>query len=139
MKEEMANYVMQIKSFRRETRLQVFSEVCEDEPETSDETFKLLVSKHKIDWATATLEDVESFRTEICRELSLYSFSLRLSAVARGCVEVTWLVPHSLVTYIQGKIKPSSPSMMKHHVSTLTIDGFIAYYSTTGTSKWKVL
>ena len=132
MKEEIADYVLQIKAFRRETRLQVFSEVCEDKPEKSDEAFSLLVSKHKMDWATATLEDVESFRIDVCRELSLYSFSLCLSAVARGCVEVTWLVPHSLVSYIQGKIKPSSPSMMKHHVTTLTIDGFIAYHSTSG-------
>ena len=132
MKEEMANYAKQIKAFRRETRLQVFSEACEDKPEKDDGKFSLLVTKHDMDWATATLEDVENFRLDVCRELSLYSFSLNLSVVARGCVEVTWQVPHSLVAYIQALIKPSSPSMMKHHVSTLTIDGFIAYHSTTG-------
>ena len=129
MKEEMAKYVTQIIAFRRETRLQVFSEACQDE---DDGKFSLLVTKHDMDWATATLEDVENFRLDVCRELSLYSFSLRLLVVAQGCVEVTWQVPHSLVTYIQALIKPSSPSMMKHHVSTLTIDGFIAYHSTTG-------
>ena len=37
MKEEMANYEMKIKTFRRETRLQVFSEVCEDKPDKDDE------------------------------------------------------------------------------------------------------
>ena len=132
MKEEMADYVMQIKAFRRKTRLEVFSEVCEDKPEKDDGKFSLLVTKHDMNWATATLEDVENFRLDVCRELSLYSFSLNLIVVAQGCVEVTWQVPRSLVTYIQGLIKPSSPSMMKHHVSTLTIDGFIAYYSTTG-------
>ena len=132
MKDEMANYAKQIKAFRRETRLQVFSEACEDKPEKDDGKFSLLVTKHDMDWATATLEDVENFRIDVCRELSLYSFSLNVSVVAKGCVEVTWLVPHSLVTYIQALIKPSSPSMMKHHVSTLTIDGFIAYHSTTG-------
>ena len=99
MKDKMANYVIQIKAFRRETRLQVFSEVCEDKPENDDGNFSLLVSKHDMDWATATLEDVENFRLTVCRELSLYSFSLNLSVVAQGCVEVTWQVPHSLVTY----------------------------------------
>ena len=132
IKDEMANYAMQIKAFRRETRLQVFSEACEDKPEKDDGKVSLLVAKHDMDWATVTLEDVENFRLDVCREVPLYSFSLNLSEVARGCVEVTWQVPHSLVTYIQALIKPSSPSMMKHHVSTLTIDGFIAYYSTTG-------
>ena len=132
IKEEMTNYAMQIKAFRKETRLQVFSEASEDKPEKDDGKFSLLVTKHDMDWATATLEDVENFRIDVCRELSLYTFSLNLSVVARGCVEVTWQVPRSLVTYIQALIKPSSPSMMKHHVSTLTIDGFIAYHSTTG-------
>ena len=132
MKDEMANYAKQIKAFRRETRLQVFSEASEDKPEKDDGKFSLLVTKHDMDWATATLEDVENFRLDVCRELSLYLFSLNLSVAAQGCVEVTWQVPHSLVTYIQALIKPSSPSMMKHHVSTLTIDGFIAYHSTTG-------
>ena len=132
MKEEMADYAMKIKAFRRETRLHIFSEVCDDKREKDDGSFSLVVSKHRIDWATATLEDVENFRIDVCSELSLYSFSLVLSVVVQGCVEVTWLVPHSLVSYIQGKIKPSSPSMMKHRVTTLAIDGFIAYHSTTG-------
>ncbi|CAI7989833.1 hypothetical protein GBAR_LOCUS346, partial [Geodia barretti] len=48
---------------------------------------------------------------------------------AKGCVEVTWRVPRSLVTYIQNSVKPSSQSMMEHHVTTLTIDGFIVYDS----------
>ena len=91
-----------------------------------------MVTKHQIDWKTATLEDVEKFRVHTCRELSLYDFSLNLVKVARGCVEVTWAVPRSLVAYIQHCVKPSSESMMEHHVSTLTIDGFIAYDSSFG-------
>ena len=134
IKDEMAIYAMQIKAFRRETRLQVFSDACEDKPEKDEGKFSLLVTKHDMDWATATLEDVESFRLDVCRELSLYSFSLNLLVVAQGCVEVTWQVPRSLVTYIQALIKPTSPCMMKHHVSTLTVDGFLAYRSTTGIS-----
>ncbi|CAI8006870.1 Ankyrin repeat domain-containing protein 50 [Geodia barretti] len=88
-----------------------------------------MVSKHQMDWRTATLEDVEKFRIQVCRELSLYEFSLNLVKVAKGCVEVTWRVPRSLVTYIQNSVKPSSQSMMEHHVATLTIDGFIVYDS----------
>ena len=132
LKKEMADYMQKMEAFRRETRLEVFSQVCDDKTDMDDGKFPIMVTKHEVDWATATLEDVEKFRKDICRELSLYDFSLKLAAVARGCVEITWEVPSSLVDYIQKSVKPTSPTMMKHHVTTLTIDGFIAYDSTTG-------
>ena len=133
LKEKMANYVEKVKVFRKETRLQVFSEVCVGQPEEISQKFVEMVSKHQWDWRTVTLDDVEKFRIQVCQELSLYDFSLNLLKVARGCVEVTWRVPHSLMTYIQNSIKPSSQSMMEHHVTTLTIDGFIVYDSSFGT------
>ena len=132
LKEKMAEYVRQVESFRKETRLEVFSEVCDDEPEKINGRFATMVTKHEMDWKTATLEDVERFRIQVCREVSLYDFSLNLLKVARGCVEVTWRVPRSLVTFIQNCVKPSSQSMTDHHVTTLTIDGFIAYHNSFG-------
>ena len=132
LKKKMEKYENKMKVFRKETRLEVFSDVCADEPEDINGRFTTMVSKHDMDWRTATLEDVEKFRIQVCRELSLYDFSLNLVKVARGCVEVTWRVPRSLVTYIQNSVKPSSQSMMEHHVTTLTIDGFIVYDSSFG-------
>ena len=132
LKEKMSEYVRQVESFRKETRLEVFSEVCDDEPEKINGKFATMVTKHERDWKTATLEHVERFRIQVCRELSLYDFSLNLLKVARGCVEVTWRVPRSLVTFIQNCVKPSSQSMTDHQVTTLTIDGFIAYHSSFG-------
>ena len=132
LKKRMSEYVRQVESFRKETRLEVFSEVCDDEPEKINGRFATMVTKHERDWKTATLEDVERFRIQVCRELSLYDFSLNLLKVARGCVEVTWRVPRSLVTFIQNCVKPSSQSMTDHHVTTLTIDGFIAYHNSFG-------
>ena len=133
LKKKMADYVKKMDSFRKKTRLQIFSEVCADEPEKVNGKFATMDIKHEWNWQTVTLEDVEKFRIQFCRELSLYDFSLNLLKVARGCVEVTWRVPRSLVTYIQNSIKPSSQSMMGHHVTTLTIDGFIVYDSSFGT------
>ena len=132
LKKEMADYESEMKMFRKETRLEIFSKVCHDEPEKINGNFSEMVTKHNIKWATVTLEDVERFRVEVCRELSLYDFSLNLVRVARGCVEVTWKVPKSLVAYIQKSVKPNSQSMREHNVTTLTIDGFIAYDSITG-------
>lgn len=133
LKKEMADYVQLLTTFRRETRLEIFLSAYEEKPEKDDDTFSTMVTKHQMDWATATLEDVEIFRRDICREVSLYEFSLNLIKVAHGCVEITWLIPQSLLAYIQMSIKPNSPSLMKHHVLTLNIDGFIVYDSTTGT------
>ena len=133
LKKKMADYVKKMDSFRKKTRLQIFSEVCADEPEKVNGKFATMDIKHEWNWQTVTLEDVEKFRIQFCRELSLYDFSLNLLKVARGCVEVTWRVPRSLVTYIQNSIKPSSQSMMEHHITTLTIDGFIVYDKSFGT------
>ena len=72
LKQKMAEYVWQVESFRKETRLEVFSEVCDDEPEKINGRFAMMVTKHEMDWKTATLEDVERFRIQVCRELSLY-------------------------------------------------------------------
>ena len=121
LKDRMENYDNKMKMFRRETRLKIFAETCcTDDPEKISERFATMVSKHEIDWSTATLEDVEKFRIQLCQELSLYDFSRNLKKVVRWCVEVTWRVPRSLVTYIQNSIKPSSHSMMEHHVTTLS-------------------
>ena len=132
LKHEIADYAIAVKTFREKTKLEVFSEICDDQPDKINGRFSKMVTKHDKDWATATLEDVERFRIEFCRELSLYNFSLNLLRVSRGCVEITWHVPRSLVAYIQKSIKPSSLAIKEHHVTSLTIDGFIAYDSTTG-------
>ena len=132
LKKRMNDYVKTMEVFRKETRLKIFSEVCNDEPEEFNERFAKMVTKHEIDWNTATLEDMEKLRIQLIRELSLYEFTLNIIKVVRGCVEVTWRIPRSLVTYIQSSIKPSSQSMADHHITTLTIDGFIIYDSSFG-------
>ena len=127
MKVEMKGYADKIAQFRKTTCLRVFSKVYKRKPKTTDDQFKKLVSEHKIDWSTATLEHVEQFRNDICSELSLSAFSLQLAAITTGSVVLTWLVPQSLVAHIQKAITLSSQTMRKHHVSQLTVDGFIPY------------
>ena len=132
LKKEMGDYATRVQTFRMETRLEVFSEVCDDQPEKVNGRFAEMVTKHEMSWARATLEYVEKFRIKVCRELSLYEFSLNLLRAEQGCVEITWRVPRCLVAYIQKSVKPSSQAMRQHHVTSLTIDGFVAYTSATG-------
>ena len=133
IKKEMEGYAQEIAQFRKKTCLRVFSKVYKRKPKKADDQFKKLVSEHNIDWSTATLEDVEQFRNDICSELSLTAFSLQLAAVTTGSVVLTWLVPQSLVAHIQKTIALSSQAMRKHHVTQLTVDGFITYYNHAGT------
>lgn len=132
LKNHMKYYVSRVEAFRKETRLEVFSDICADQPKKINGIFTTMVSKHMWDWATATLQDAEEFRKDKCREFSLYDISLNLLQVGRGCVEITWQVPCVVVGYFEKSIKPSSQFAIDHHVVTVTIDGFIAYDNTTG-------
>ena len=130
---EMDKYVKRICTFRKGTLLKDFSEVYRRKPKIYDDELRELVTVHKIDWDTATLEVAENFRNDITSELCLFDFVLFIAQVSHGSVEITWLVPESVVTCIQEAIMPSSSSMRKHNVTKVTIDGFICYLDITGT------
>ena len=132
IKKAMEGYAEEITQFRKKTKLRVFSKVHKRKPKKADDKFKELVSEHNIDLSTATLEDVEQFRNDICNELSLFPFSLQLAALTPGSVVITWLVPQSLVAHIQKAITLNSQTMRKYHVTQLTVDGFITYYNNAG-------
>ena len=132
VKKEMKEFAQKILAFRKETSLRGFSKANKRKPKKANDEFRKLVSEHNIDWFTATLEDVEQFRNDICSELSLFNFSLQLAAITTGSVVIIWLVPQSLVAHIQKAITLSSQSMRKHHVTQLTVDGFITYDGTAG-------
>ena len=74
IKKEMEGYIQKIVAFRRKTSLRGFSKAYKRKPKRSDSKFRELVSEHNVDWSTATLEDVEQFRNDICSELSLVDF-----------------------------------------------------------------
>ena len=131
VREEMAKYVKNIRIFRRNTKLHIFFKTRDHIPSV-DKKFKKMVAEYDMDCATATLEDIEKIRNYYNTELLLSTFSLRFYLATCGSVEITWLVPESLVAHIQKSIKPSSPFMRNHHVTKLTIDGMIVYDNSTG-------
>ena len=132
VREIMAKYVEKIRVFRRKTNLQIFSKAHERIPRKVDKQLRQMITEHKIDCATATLEDIDNFRNDINNERSLSNFALLVFSVTCGSVEITWLVPESLVAHIQKSIKPSSPFMRNHNVTKLTIDGMVVYNNATG-------
>ena len=133
IKVEVVEYGQQIHSFRKKTQLNIFSKVYQrKEVRKVDNNFCKIITEHNIDWSTATLEDVEAFRNQLCSELSLYEFSLQVAMLISGSVVITWLVPQSLVEYFLKSVKLNSRSLKDHHVTKFTIDGFIVYDANTG-------
>ena len=132
VKKEMGKYVEKIRVFRRNTKLQIFFKTRGRIPTVDKEFRKRVVTEHDMDCATATLEDIEKIRNNYNNELLLSNFSLLFYSVTCGSVEITWLVPESLVAHIQKSIKPSSPFMRNHNVTKFTIDGMIVYDNATG-------
>ena len=133
IKVEVVEYGQKIRVFRKKTPLNIFSKVYQrKEVRKVDNNFRKIVTEHKIDWSTATLEDVETLRNQLCSELSLYEFSLQVAVLISGSVVITWLVPQSLVEYFLKSVKLNSQSLRDHHVAKITIDGFIVYDSTIG-------
>ena len=133
IKVEVVEYGQQICAFRKKTPLNIFSTVCKrKEIGKVNEKFSKIITEHIIDWSTATLEDVETFRNQLCSELSLYEFSIQVAVLISGSVVITWLVPQSLVEYFLNSVKLNSRSLRDHHVTKFTIDGFVVYDSTIG-------
>ena len=133
IKVEVVEYGQQIRAFRKKTPLNIFSKVYQrKEVRKVDNNFRKIITEHNIDWSTATLEDVETFRNQLCSELSLYEFSLQVAVLISGSVVITWLVPQSLVEYFLKSVKLNCSSLKDHHVTNFTIDGFIVYDSTIG-------
>ena len=133
IKVEVVEYGQQIRAFRKKTPLNIFSKVYQrKQVRKVDKNFCKIITEHNIDWSTASLEDVETFRNQLCSELSLYEFSLQVAVLISGSVVITWLVPQSLVEYFLKSIKLNSSSLKDHHVTKFTIDGFIVYDSIIG-------
>ena len=63
LKEKMMDYVSRVGAFRKETKLCIFSKV-DDGPSARFGT--TLSAKLDMDWTTATLDDVEQIRIQIC-------------------------------------------------------------------------
>ena len=138
IKVEVVEYCQQIRSFRKKTQLNIFSKVYQrKEVKKVDNNFCKIITEHNIDWSTATLEYVETFRNQLCSELSLYEFSLQVALLISGSVVITWLVPQSLVEYFLKSVKLNGRSLKDHHlkdhhVTKFMIDGFIVYDANTG-------
>lgn len=113
LKMKMGDYVTKIKVFRKETKVQIFSKVFNSANVNKKfHTIKISFKGDKLDWATATLDDVEQLRISLCNEFFLNTFSLHILELSEGSISVVLGFAKSLWNWIRGIIATNTQSLL---------------------------
>lgn len=101
LKMKMVDYVTKMKVFRKETKVQIFSKVFNSVK--VNKKFHITSFKdEKLDWATATLDDVEQLRIRLCNEFHLNTFSLHILELSEGSITVLLGFARSVLNWVEG-------------------------------------
>ena len=125
LKHQMQNYLDELSTFKRRTRLRDFikSWPCRDDGPPEEELRKL-VAKMRHEWTQCTLHDVESFKKALIHKFFLPEFDIILQKAERGCVCVTWLTSPSTATLLQQDLANIEMEFFKEHsIDSVTVDG----------------
>ena len=129
LKHQMQDYLDELSTFKRRTRLCDFidSWPCRDHG-PPEEQLRKVVAKMRHEWTQCTLQDVESFKAALIHKFFLPEFDLILQNANRGCVCVTWLTSPSTATLLQQNLANIEMEFFsKHKIEALTIDGQDCY------------
>ena len=129
LQRRMDSYKDKLHIFFRQTRLCDFLQcwpLCKHSPPT--EELRQFVVKSTKNWDTCTLEDLDNMKGRIATLLLLPDFVLILETASRGCVEVTFSIPPSLVAQLQADIKKTAvKEMADMEIESITVDGVVCY------------
>jgi len=130
LKHQMKDYVDELCTFKRRTRLCDFidSWPCKDE-RPPEEGLRKVVFKMNLEWTQCTLHDVESFKMALVHKLFLPEYDIILQKAERGCVCVMWITSPSIATLLQQKLANMNEELKRHKIVTVTIDGQPCYPS----------
>ena len=86
------------------------------------------VAKSRKDWDTCTLHDLENLKGRLATKLLLPKFVFLLKNASRGCLEVTFSIPPSLVEQLQTEVK-NTPlrEFVEMEIESITVDGVVCY------------
>ena len=129
LKQQMKDYVDELSTFKKTTRLCDFIESwpCRDDGPPEDRLKKVVV-KMKHEWSQCTLQDMESFKKALVHKFFLPEFDILLQKAERGCVCVTWLTSPSVATLLQQNLANIETEFFKKHgIDAVTIDGQDVY------------
>ena len=128
LQKKMRAYVSKVQAFRKSTKLTIFAKFQQFPRKPVPESFKVLVTE--LDWSNKSLEDVEQFRRKRAWQYGLHEFIVLLYNVAEGCVELVWLVPAYLASYLREKIMLTKDELFREsNVIHVEMDGISLYSS----------
>ena len=129
VQKDMDEYASMMEDFFQETRLCDFLECWPIKGETPPaEELSNFVVKHKKDWNTCTLHDLDILEKSLARKLFLPTFAVILRDASPGCVTVTFSVPASLVPQLQSAVTETQlTKFVEMEIESITVDGVVCY------------
>ena len=129
LQRRMDTYKDKMYTFFRRTRLCDFLQCwpsCTHDPPVKE--LRDFVAKSRKDWDTCTLHDLENLKGRLATKLLLPKFVFLLEKASRGCLEVTFSIPPSLVEQLQTEVK-NTPlrEFVEMEIESITVDGVVCY------------
>ena len=129
LQRRMDAYKDKMYTFFRRTRLCDFLQCwpsCTHDPPVKE--LRDFVAKSRKDWDTCTLHDLENLKGRLATKLLLPKFVFLLEKASRGCLEVTFSIPPSLVEQLQTEVK-NTPlrEFVEMEIESITVDGVVCY------------
>ena len=129
LQREMEEYESLMEEFFQETKLCDFLDCWPVRGKTPpvDQLCDFVV-KHKKDWNTCTLHDLDLLEKSLARKLFLPSFAVLLRDASPGCVSVTFSIPVSLTAQLQSVVRGTQlKEFVDMEIETITVDGVVCY------------
>ena len=99
---------------------------CKHDPPVKE--LRDFVAKSRKDWDTCTLHDLENLKGRLATKLLLPKFVFLLEKASKGCLEVIFSIPPSLVEQLQTEVK-NTPlrEFVEMEIESITVDGVVCY------------
>ena len=129
LQREMEEYESLMEEFFQETKLCDFLDCWPVRGKTPpvDQLCDFVV-KHKKDWNTCTLHDLDLLEKSLARKLFLPTFAVLLRDASPGCISVTFSIPVSLADQLQSAVRGTQlKEFVDMEIETITVDGVVCY------------
>ena len=129
LQREMEEYKSLVEEFFQETKLCDFLDCWPVRGKTPpvDQLCDFVV-KHKKDWNTCTLHDLDLLEKSLARKLFLPTFAVLLRDASPGCVRVTFSIPAFLTAQLQSAVRETQlKEFVDMEIETITVDGVVCY------------
>ena len=129
LQREMEEYESLMEEFFYETKLCDFLDCWPVRGKTPpvDQLCEFVV-KHKRDWNTCTLHDLDLLEKSLARKLFLPTFAVLLRNATPGCVSVAFYIPVSLAAQLQSAVRGTQfEEFVDMEIEAIKVDGVVCY------------